>query len=205
MPLISDYYEPFGGRVLLWQFTDRESWTEGLLKEANKLLENIQHPVRIQQRLATCAMLLELDPNAVKGLWYDQTGKPWLKSPAGQISISHCDGYAGLYYHPCASIGLDLEKPHPRIEKVAPRFLHPEKEAWAGGDIHQILKVWSAKEAIFKAIGGGGIHFKEDIHVEQPGDNGIGTVHYQGHKGKMTFKAMFKDLESALMVYTIAE
>jgi phosphopantetheinyl transferase len=204
MPLISDSAEPFGGRLLLWQLDDKETYPETLKNAADKLLNGIVHPLRITQRLATCALLNLLSPATLASLWYDEHGKPWIRDPNGHISISHSEKIAGLYFHPATAVGIDIEEPHPRITKVAPRFLHPEKESWATSD-HHLLQIWSAKEAVFKAIGGGGIHFKEDLHVEHPDSSGFGKVHYQGHMGNRVFKAAYRDLEGALLVYTIAE
>jgi phosphopantetheinyl transferase len=204
MPLISDSAEPFGGRLLLWQLDDKETHPEAIRNAAAPLLTGIEHPLRKTQRLATCALLSLLGPNTVASLWYDTNGKPWISDPEGHISISHCNSIAVLYYHPSKKAGADVEEPHLRIARVAPRFLHPEKENWASNDKH-LLQIWSAKEAVFKAIGGGGIHFKEDLHVEHPNPEGFGVVHYQGHMGKRRFRAAYRDLEGAQLVYTIAE
>ena len=204
MPLISDSSEPLGGRLLIWQLDNETAYPETLFGQAEDLLKGIVHPLRRSQRLATCALLGLLGPGAVNSLYYDLHGKPWIRDPEGHISISHSDKLAGLYYHPERHAGIDIESPHPRIARVANRFLHAEKEKWAQSD-YQLLQVWSAKEAVFKAIGGGGIHFSEDLHVEHPSDSGMGLIHYQGHMGNKTYKARYLNLEAALLVYTIAE
>ena len=64
-------------------------------------------------------------------------------------------------------------------------------------------------QALFKTIGGGGIHFAEDLRIHEPKftdvDNGHGSAEYQGHKGHLHFDYHFKYLEGVLMVHTIAK
>lgn len=204
MPLLSDFSEPLGGRLLIWQIREQEIYSPEFMEAASPLLQEKMHPVRRRQRLATCALLQLLGPDTLSGLWYDTHGKPWIRDPEGHISLSHCAKYAGLYFHPKYHVGIDIEEPHERISRVSSRFIHPEKEKWAEND-QQLLNIWSAKEAVFKAIGGGGIHFKDDLHVEQPGADGMGVVHYQGYMGNKLFRTSKMDLEGAVLVYTIAE
>lgn len=204
MPLIRDTFEPLGGRLLVWQLEPESAYPAPVFSQAANLLQGIVHPLRRAQRLATFSLLNLLGPGAVDSLYYDVHGKPWISTPGGHISLSHSDTLAGLYHHPEKHSGIDIESPHPRITRVAGRFVHPEREAWAQTE-YQLLQIWSAKEAVFKAIGGGGIHFSEDLHVEHPDENGSGLVHYNGHMGRRCFQTRYLDLEAALLVYTIAE
>lgn len=205
MPLIRDYTEPFGGRILLWKMADEDEFPMPESGVPANLLLNLRHPLRRKQRMAVFSLLNRLHPDAATGLWYDDLGKPHLKDPGGHISISHSRGYAGIYHHPRCRAGIDIEVSHPRIARVASRFIHPQKETWALENESQMLKVWAAKEAAFKAIGGGGIHFREDLIVALPQPDGYGDLIYRGHLGELNFRVRYEDLEEAMIVYAIAE
>jgi 4'-phosphopantetheinyl transferase len=205
MPLIRDYTEPLGGRILLWKMADDDDFTMNDSGVQANLLLNIRHPLRRKQRMAVCSLLNMLHPDAAEGLWYDDLGKPHLKDPGGHISISHSREYAGIYHHPLCRAGIDIEVSHPRIAHVASRFIHPQKETWALENESGMLKVWAAKEAAFKAIGGGGIQFREDLIVGSPLPDGSGELIYNGHLGKLNFSVRYEQLDEAMIVYAIAE
>ncbi len=67
---------------------------------------------------------------------------------APYISISHSRELAAVALSTNLPIGIDIEKPQERLSRIAHKFLAPGEQ---GGDLDHLLKLWTAKEAVFKA------------------------------------------------------
>ncbi len=64
-------------------------------------------------------------------------------------------------------VGIDVEVYRDKIVKIAPKFVH-KNETFALNKEHQIFfltRLWTAKEAVYKAFGTNGIHFSTQIEV----------------------------------------
>lgn len=68
--------------------------------------------------------------------------------PAPLISVSHSRLLAAVALSRDISVGIDIEQPRPRLSDIAHKFLAPGEQ---GGDLPHLLKLWTAKEAVFKA------------------------------------------------------
>ena len=114
---------------------------------------------------------------------HDPNGIPRLES-GQQISISHTKTLAGIALG-TKPLGIDIEVFRPKIHRIATRFLHTE-ESFALKDDHVIEKltlIWTAKEALYKALNQKGIIFSEQLLVTpfQWGDKkGSAKVFFQG-------------------------
>ena len=69
---------------------------------------------------------------------------------APHISVSHSRLLAAVAMSSNIAIGIDIEQPRQRLSDIAPKFLAPGEQ---GGDTNRLLKLWTAKEAVFKAAG----------------------------------------------------
>jgi len=109
-----------------------------------------------------------LGTNTVPVLEYDEKGKPSLPDYPYAISITHTKIYVGVLLSSSPSCGVDLEIIHPRIEKIAGRFLSTEEQHHIhSNDPLQVLYItWGAKEVLYKIYGKGGILFKHHLKVE---------------------------------------
>jgi phosphopantetheine--protein transferase-like protein len=120
-------------------------------------------------------------------------GKPYLMGLPFHFSFSHCKGYAA-----CAvddkPIGIDIEIIHPRIAKVAHKFLNDlEKTMIAGLDekdqLNQLAFFWAAKEAMYKKYEQLGIDFAKDFNILEltRGDRGTlpAVILHKGNKIKV--------------------
>jgi 4'-phosphopantetheinyl transferase EntD len=83
---------------------------------------------------------------------YSPFGRPIILNHISRISVSHSGLYAAAMVSNKKPVGIDIEKIHPRIEKVIHKFLnHNELE-----DLHRDYTIehmhlcWSAKEAMYK-------------------------------------------------------
>lgn len=213
MPLIHDISNADGSRVLIWRISETE---EALIKFSQKEEINIDVSIaalrlvqRRKQKIVALLLLKELINNSFE-LEYTPLGKPFSLQANGEISLSNTGDYVGLIFHPTQLCGLDLEIPSPKILKIAPKFINPTEEEWLhnGPGIPYIYLVWGVKECIFKAIGGGGIDFKQHLLVTCPTGNqqsGEGIAHFKKTEPAVLFKFNYVYLDEVLMVYTIAQ
>ena len=139
--------------------------------------EGMQLPIPIQNeerriqhlavRLLFKLMMPEID---LADLILADNGKPYLKGVPFHFSFSHCKGYAACAVCDNRPIGIDIEIIHPRILKVAHKFLNDkEKDLLAGlteeATLQQLAFFWAAKEAMYKQHEQLGIDFSRDFYI----------------------------------------
>ena len=130
-------------------------------------------PARVESRqkewLAIRILLkILLNSKSIPVLEYDEMGKPSLPDFPYSISISHTKSYVGILLSLSTACGVDLEIIHPRIKKIAGRFLSDEEQKhWnSGSPLPDLYITWGAKEVLYKIYGKGGILFKQHLRVE---------------------------------------
>jgi phosphopantetheine--protein transferase-like protein len=97
-------------------------------------------------------------------------GKPYLQGVPFHFSFSHCKGYAAVAVSDTDPIGIDIEIIHPRILKVADKFLNNTEKGLiadlsASDQLKQMAFFWAAKEAMYKQHEQLGIDFAKDFNV----------------------------------------
>jgi len=139
-------------------------------------------------------------------LYYDELGKPHLKNQKGHISISNTKEFVAVIYHTEKSVGLDIEIPSERIEKIAPKFINQKEQNWITNSqtsyYLNCFVVWCVKESLFKLIGGGGIDFKDHILVDEPIDN-LGHLHFSKLNQEAYFDYHLLTLDDLLISYIV--
>lgn len=91
------------------------------------------------------------DPTAT--ITHDTTGAPAVCGhPDLHISVSHSRTHAAVALS-ASPLGIDLEEPREALGRVAPKFLQPE-ERRQFVTTEQLLRAWTAKEAVYKALRG---------------------------------------------------
>ena len=213
MPLFQHTLLTSGAGVWVWHLTETQKDFESLVnaEDFEEILRLYPHPTRRLEKMATRCLLDLLHPTQRIDIQYDELGSPGLNGHDGYISISHCREHIGLLYHPLERCGLDLEERSSRVMKIANRFLNTVEKAWIRreNELDDTTLVWSTKEALFKTLGGGGIHFAADLTVYEPvftdKEEGFGEANYHGHKGEKDFTYRFKYLDGVLLVHTIAK
>ncbi len=100
---------------------------------------------------------------------YDKTGKPFLADNSFQISISHSGKWIALIIDPELSVGIDIECPNKKIEKLSNRFLSKieQEELIEEKKFEQLLVLWSAKETLYKIIGKDAVDFANQLRISQ--------------------------------------
>ena len=89
-----------------------------------------------------------------------------------KISVAHSRQWAvicvGESEEP--AFGIDIEdKEREQLVKVAERFLSEKELKYVRQIRDGYVKAWTAKEAVFKALGLQGVDFKKDIEITFPG------------------------------------
>ena len=103
------------------------------------------------------------------------TRKPYLPYEQYHFSISHCGTYAAAIVSKTERVGIDIEIPSAKIEKISHKFLNdPERNFLASltdySSAEVLTVMWSAKEAVYKWWGWGSVDFSNHILL-QPFNN----------------------------------
>lgn len=108
---------------------------------------------RAAERAAVAGLIAEAFGPEME-LAHDPYGAPYIVDhPDTYISVSHCRGLAVLAVSRRGRIGIDAELEDERLERIGGRFLSPDEQVRWGGSIPSFTFAWTAKEAVFKALG----------------------------------------------------
>jgi phosphopantetheinyl transferase len=96
-----------------------------------------------------------------------QNGQPLLQGLPFHISFSHSRDYVAVILANQPA-GIDVQHFSPRMERVSHKFMREEETACLEEDtrLAHLHYFWCAKEALFKAQGGGGIDFRRHLLVQ---------------------------------------
>ena len=154
-------------QILIWQIEETlEALQKNLkLSKADKIRFQKRKIISHQKEfLASRRLLLEAGVSP-ECLSHDPDGIPHLES-GQQLSISHTKNLAGIALG-SQPLGIDLEVYRPKIERIAPRFLNAEENYALESPmkIEKLSLIWTAKEALYKALKQKGIVFSEQLLV----------------------------------------
>jgi len=166
MPLIYQHQINSVTKIGVWHITEEENF---FLKHG-PLQRSITHPHKRLQHLAGRYLLRELFPEFPLSLIIiADTRKPFLEDDTFHFSISHCSNYAAAIVSTQHRVGVDIEIPHLKIEKIQHKFLSEQEKILlnktGGNNIKMLTMAWSIKEAMFKWYGSGQVDFIEDMNI----------------------------------------
>jgi phosphopantetheinyl transferase len=98
----------------------------------------------------------------------DDFGKPYWKNreiAMPHMNYSHTKDLLFWGEHNSQRIGVDIEHEREQLLRIKHKFCTAEELQFCQDNIQQILLVWSAKEAMYKAYGQKEIDFKEQMNV----------------------------------------
>lgn len=155
-------------RLAVWKMDEGldELLYKAALSEKDLAVVNaFTHVPRKKEWICIRLLLRELNRNFP--IAYHPSGKPFLENSAAHISISHTRDFAGIIISDSRPAGLDLERIHHRIEKIAHKFVSPSEEKFLTGvnRLEKLFVVWGVKEVLFKMHGVGELVFKEHLSV----------------------------------------
>jgi 4'-phosphopantetheinyl transferase len=178
MPVIYKIERKDGQRTAVWEIMEDESTLlkiAALNKTDLRAFSLITNEGRRLEWLAVRVLLKEFYP-ANPSIDYHENGKPLLVNPVrtgtdghtDKISISHSGNMVAIALHSDQSPGIDIEMLHPRIFKIASRFISEMEKRYLGANpsIEQLTVTWGAKEVMFKVYAHGGVTFKSDLNVK---------------------------------------
>jgi 4'-phosphopantetheinyl transferase len=162
----------------VWQIAEPEGFFRAGLSKWPALLRQCAEVGKSQRRLELLASrylvsLLLPDLKEVD-LGFSEKGRPFISDGDVFVSISHTTGYAAAVVAKKA-VGIDIQKPDNRIERLAVKFSGKEEMSeWSelASKAEACHWIWSAKEAVFKAYGRGGVDFRGQIKVSPGPDLG---------------------------------
>ena len=164
---ISNHYNFTSSNLLLWKLSETETELKNLLipsTYSNSRLNLIKSSSQRKQFLGVQKLLKLLKINN-DTLFLDNNGKPHLSNNKF-ISISHSFDYCSVTISD-AKVGIDIEKIRPKILNISKKFI--SESDWnliKLNSVENVTKVWTIKEAVFKAFGCSGIDFKKNILIE---------------------------------------
>jgi phosphopantetheine--protein transferase-like protein len=161
--------------LAIWSIQEPAAFFETDVQLAVPIANEERRTQHLAVRLLFKLMMPEAD---LSQLVMADNGKPYLIGLPFHFSFSHCKGYAA-----CAvddqPIGIDIEIIHPRIAKVAHKFLNDQEKAMIASldekdQLNQLAFFWAAKEAMYKKYEQLGIDFAKDFNIIEltKGDRG---------------------------------
>jgi phosphopantetheine--protein transferase-like protein len=163
--------------LAIWSIQEPASFFETDVQLAVPIANEERRIQHLAVRLLFKLMMPAADLNQ---LVMADNGKPYLIGLPFHFSFSHCKGYAA-----CAvddkPIGIDIEIIHPRILKVAHKFLNDSEKAMIADleqedQLNQLAFLWAAKEAMYKKYEQLGIDFAKDFNILELTKGDRGTI-----------------------------
>ena len=178
MPLFYQHTINETTKLGIWRIEEDENYFLAKVP----LQQNITHPHKRLQHLAGRYLLQFLFPDFP----YDEiliadTRKPYLPNEQYHFSISHSGEYAAAIVSSIHRLGIDIEKPSDKVERIAHKFIHENEKQFLVNSkqlavssspftVHRSLLtiMWSAKEALFKWYSLGNVDFREHMQIIKP-------------------------------------
>lgn len=166
MLLTNHFTAPNNCKLAVWKIEESEEDLEKSLSltlaqrqalAVRKTTSGRQGYLAVRSALASLGIRLE-------ELITTKEGIPQL--PEGFCSLSHSDLYATAVFAK-EKVGIDVEAYRPKILRIAKKFIH-QNELTFLQDLDQmkaLTRLWTAKEAIYKALKKAGLSFSEQIEV----------------------------------------
>ncbi len=167
-------------KLAIWKIEEDESF----FLQHVPLQRDITHPHKRLQHLAGRYLLQFLFPDfPINLIKIAGTSKPYLENEAYHFSISHCSNYAAAVVSKTKRVGVDIEVPTHKVEKIKHKFLHERELQALQSELQnesqdyqnninpqtinpKLTLLWSAKEAVFKWWSYGNVDFSEMIRLQ---------------------------------------
>ncbi len=174
MPLESIVLLPRKTKLGIWHIAEEASELEKKLQlspEEKSLLDSFKDGKRYVHWLGSRVLIRTLlRTEAFIELREDAKGKPYIVNFPHRISISHSGDYAAVLLSEEAETGVDIERISEKALRVASRFLSAEELEYLRDVPPEIkaeraIRLWCAKEALFKLYARGRVEFRTDLRI----------------------------------------
>ena len=166
LPIVYQHIINENAKLAVWKITEDISF----FAEKTAIITNISHPQKRLQFMAGRYLLNLLAPSLdIHLLTLNNSGKPI--DPLGNIhfSISHSLDFVAVYINTKMPVGIDIQYPEQKLEKLFPKFLSENDRIILSempmSELNQICFGWSIKESLFKWYGEGQVDFKNNLHI----------------------------------------
>jgi phosphopantetheinyl transferase len=198
MPIFFQHQINDTTRLGIWKIEETEEFFKGNVPQHR----DVTHPHKRLQHLAGRFLLQFLFPDfPYELIRIADTRKPFLPDEQFHFSISHCGDFAAAIVSRDRRVGIDVEIPSRKIERIKEKFLkekefeifniqysmlNPQPET---GDPKLLTLFWSAKESVFKWHGNGNVDFREHIQLQKL------------HEGTETIDCFFSKTSQQLSIH----
>lgn len=169
MPLVYQHTINSSTKLGLWRIEEPEEFFLAKVP----LKRDVSHPHKRLQHLAGRYLLPTLfEDFPLEEILIADTRKPFLPDEQYHFSISHCGNYAAAIASAEQRVGIDIEQPTEKIFRIVHKFLNADErqllnEPMSSSQLLQTATLlWSAKEAMFKWYGAGGVDFRKHMHIQ---------------------------------------
>ena len=180
MPIYKKDKISYNTLFLVWQIDETEDWLRqdiSLTDMCINRLGTMKSTVHRKGFLSVRHLLKALGYTPA-ALHYDAFGKPHL-ADGKFISITHSHNFAAIAVGD-NPLGIDIEKERPKVQRIAPKFLHSSEHMSEETDRFRTTQ-WCIKEAAYKAFGKKGLSFLQHIRTTQmEAEHPVAAVHING-------------------------
>jgi len=177
MPFLKDFLINNSTKVILWKIIPGEL-SEKHINEDDKNLLKIRKGKKSKEYFLAVRKLLETEDPELN-IDYDLKGKPFLNKQKG-ISISHSNEMVAIGISNETHFGIDIQCKTDKIFKIKSKFLSKKESKFLGktDNMEFLIKIWSAKESIFKALGKEGVSFSNNLEIDTINDKDLFRTGY---------------------------
>ena len=166
MPIIDDFFTPSSCQLAVWHIDETIDELErntSLTREQRQQL-SMRRTLQAKKGFLSVRSALQSIGVALSDLSFNAKGAPQLLNAF--CSLAHCKQYAVVVVGN-TPLGVDVESYREKIVRVAPKFVHPneQKFIFAEKKVALLTRLWTAKEAIYKAMCHPGLALATQIEV----------------------------------------
>ena len=201
MPFLKDFLINNSTKIILWKIIPGELCETQLSEDDTCLLKTRKHKNSKEYFLAVRKLLENEDPELT--IDYDLKGKPFLNKQKG-ISISHSNEIVAIGISNEIDFGIDVQFKTDKVFKIQSKFLSEMESKFIEkkNDLESLIKVWSAKESIYKALGKEGVSFSKDLEIDTINDKDLFRAgYYKKDNIKIKFDLDFLFIDEYIICY----
>lgn len=172
MPLYRSIKIDDSTTLALWRVEETLSELQELasfIAEAKPYIGAVANEKRAKERLVARVLIAIVIGDNNFRIDYDTHGKPILNGGTISLTVSHTEGFVAVMVSSAhKAIGVDIELISQRVLRLSPRFMG-SSELSAFNDLvdNTIATIcWTAKEALYKALGYSYVDFKHSLSVQ---------------------------------------
>ena len=198
-------------RLGVWKIEESEEFFKGNVPQHR----DVTHPHKRLQHLAGRFLLQYLFPDfPYELIQIADTRKPFLPDAQYHFSISHCGDYAAAIVSKESRVGIDVEIPVEKIEKIIYKFLSAKEldrfnlvpgagKVTGVDNFNEVTTLWSAKEAVFKWYGDGGVDFRKQIQLLNRNDENK-TIDCFFSKSESELVVNYKQFDGLVLAWVVS-